>query len=107
MVAKFPIPLQVNDPLRFSLVPDLGRDEEAYVYTVGARKHGAEGWRDGIKWSVCVIKIMRHLGRFLAGESRCPVDNQHHLASVKFWCNALMEYEQTHPELDDVRAKHA
>ena len=85
------------------LVPALGLAEEAIVYAVGADKHGEHSWRDGMPWSRCVIKLQRHLGKFLAGESRCPQDGQHHLASVKFWCNALMEFEQTHPERDDVR----
>jgi hypothetical protein len=85
------------------LVPHLGVTEEAMVYAIGAEKHGKDDWRGGIAWSVCMTKIMRHLGRFLDGESRCPKDGQHHLGSVKFWCNTLIEFEQTHPELDDIR----
>lgn len=85
------------------LVPQLGVQEEALVYAAGAEKHGADSWREGMPWSKCLSKMQRHLGKFLGGESRCPVDGQHHLASVKFWCNALMEFEQTHPELDDIR----
>ena len=88
-----------------SLIPVRGQFEEERVYQVGAKKHGANSWRQGVKWSTAVAKILRHLGRFLSGESYCPVDGQHHLASVKFWCNALIEYEHTHPELDDVRSK--
>jgi dATP/dGTP diphosphohydrolase len=87
----------------YTLIPEAGHDEEALVYQIGAEKHGAESWREGIPWSKALSKMQRHLGKFLAGESRCPVDGQHHLGSVKFWCNALMEYEQTHPELDDIR----
>ena len=87
------------------LVPTLGITEEILVYYVGAEKHGPDSWRDGMAWSRCITKLVRHLGRFVDGESRCPKDGQHHLASIKFWCNALMEYEQTHPELDDVRVK--
>lgn len=92
---------EITDGL--ALVPMLGTMEEALVYQAGAQKHGAESWREGMPWSKCLSKMQRHLGKFLAGESRCPVDGQHHLASVKFWCNALMEFEQTHPELDDIR----
>jgi hypothetical protein len=86
----------------YDLVPDLGRMEEALVYQLGAEKYGANNWRKGMPWHVCLAKLQRHLGAFLAGYSRDPRDGQHHLASVKFWCNALMEYEQMHPELDDI-----
>ena len=85
------------------LIPELAVDELQFVYQTGAKKHGAESWREGMSWSKCLSKIVRHLGRFLAGESRCPKDGQHHLASVMFWCAALMEYERTHPEMDDIR----
>jgi len=88
-----------------ALTPNAGMLEEEYVYLIGAAKYGAESWRNGMPWSVCLSKLMRHLGLFLNGESRCPVDGQHHLGSVKFWANALIEYEQTHPELDDIRKK--
>lgn len=87
----------------YHLVPILGSDEEMLVYHIGAEKHGAESWRNGMPWSTAVIKMNRHLGKFLSGESRCPKDGQHHLASVKFWCNSLMEWEQTCPEKDDIR----
>jgi len=88
-----------------NLVPQIGSEEERLVYMIGAKKHGAESWREGMPWSVCLSKLVRHLGSFVNGESRCPRDGQHHLGSVKFWCNALMEYEKTHPELDDIRKK--
>jgi hypothetical protein len=96
---------QANFPegMGWGLVPTLGQQEEALVYHIGAEKHGADSWRKGMPWSVAITKINRHLGKFLSGESRCPKDGQHHLASVKFWCNALMEWEQTHPKDDDVR----
>ena len=84
------------------LIPTLGYAEEGLVYAIGAEKHGAQSWRDGMPWSRAVIKMQRHLGQFLSGESRCPADGQHHLASVKFWCNTLMEFEQTYPELNDL-----
>jgi hypothetical protein len=89
--------------LDYFLMPDCGLMEQYLVYNIGAARHGANSWRKGMPWSKCLAKAMRHLGRFLDGESRCPVDGQHHLASVCFWMNALMEYEQTKPTLDDIR----
>lgn len=87
--------------LRYDLIPVRGLREEAIVYTKGAGKYADHNWRKGLSYSQCLGALMRHLEAFRAGESRDPDNGQHHLASVKFWCNALMEYEVTHPELDD------
>lgn len=87
--------------LRFDLVPTYGQVRVAEVYTVGAKKHGENGWRYGMQFSYCISKLFRHLYRWLRGERYDKDDGQHHLASVVFWCYALMEFEGTHPEMDD------
>jgi len=45
--------------------------------------------------------MMRHIEAFRRGESVDPDDGQHPLASVAWCAFTLMEFERTHPELDD------
>ena len=79
--------------LRFDLIPTYGMAHLAHVYTVGAKKHGENNWRGGMKVSYCLSKLFRHLFRWMRGERYDKDDGQHHLASVAFWCMAMMEFE--------------
>lgn len=74
----------------------------AQLYAIGAAKYAPRGWEAGMAWSRIVDPLFRHLLKWLTGEKYDPVDGQHHLAAVAWACFALMEYETTHPELDDL-----
>jgi hypothetical protein len=74
----------------------------AHVFQIGADKYAPRGWEAGMEWSRVVDPLFRHLLKWLSGEKYDPVDGQHHLASVIWACMVLMEYEETHPELDNL-----
>ncbi len=93
------------DKLRYDLIPVEPMAEVARVYTIGAKKYGDRNWERGLKWGRIYAAIQRHLNAYWRGERDDQVDGQHHLASVVWGALALMEYERTHPELDDRQEK--
>lgn len=87
--------------LRFDLLPVEPLRELARVYTIGAAKYADNNWRKGLAWGRVFAALMRHAWAWWGGERNDPVDGQHHLASVAWCALTLIEYERTHPELDD------
>ena len=87
--------------LRFDLLPVRPLEEVARVYTIGAAKYADRNWEHGLSWGRVFAAMMRHAWAFWRRERTDAVDGQHHLASVVWCAMALMEYERTHPELDD------
>lgn len=90
-----------GDKLRYDLIPTGPLAEVAKVYTIGAKKYDDRNWELGLKWGRVYGALQRHANAFWSGERLDPKDGQHHLASVVWCALALMEYERTHPELDD------
>jgi hypothetical protein len=87
--------------LRYDLFPPGPLSLVAEVFTIGAKKYDDRNWEKGIKWGRIFGALMRHAWKWWGGEKNDPVDGQHHLASVAWCCLVLMEYERTHPEMDD------
>lgn len=87
--------------LRFDLIPAEPLQALAHVFTLGANKYGDRNWENGLKWGRVFAAMMRHAWAWWKGERNDPEDGQHHLASVAWCALVLMEYERTHPELDD------
>ncbi len=87
--------------LRYDLIPTGPLGQLAEVYTIGAKKYSDRNWEQGLSWGRLYAALQRHANAFWRGEQRDPMDGQHHLASVAFCAFALMEFERTHPELDD------
>ena len=87
----------------FWLIPRRGLTALAEVFQIGADKYSPRGWEAGMAWSRVVDPMFRHILKWMPGEKYDPVDGQHHLASVAWACLALIEYEETHPELDDLK----
>lgn len=86
----------------YHLIPRGPLTELARVYDIGAKKYTPRGWEDGMDWSRVLNPLYRHLLAWVEGETHDATDGQHHLASVAWAAFALMEYENTHEELDDV-----
>lgn len=88
--------------VRYDLIPVGPLRELARLYTIGAEKYAPRGWEQpGMDWSRIIAAMQRHTEAWRGGEQFDPVDGQHHLAAVAWCAFALMEYEQTHPDLDD------
>ena len=86
---------------RFDLIPVRPLWRVAELYGQGATKYEDRNWERGYNWSLSYAALMRHITEFWGGEDADPKDGNSHLASVVFHALALMEYEDTHPELDD------
>lgn len=82
------------------LIPAYPLMRLAEVYTIGAKKYDDDNWRKGIGWKRVFAALLRHAWKWMTGEKFDP-DGQHHLSSVAWCAFTLMEYEVTHPELDD------
>lgn len=89
--------------LRYDLIPPRSLEALARVYTIGSAKYTDRNWEKGIKWGRVFAAMMRHAWAWWRGEIYDQVDGQHHLGSVAWCAFALLEYELTHPELDDRR----
>src|SRR4051812_41426061 len=88
-------------PYRIDLIPAGPLWQVAELYGEGAKKYDTHNWRRGYDWSLSYAAMMRHATQFWNGESLDEETHCHHLASVVFHAMALMEFENTHPELDD------
>lgn len=86
---------------QLELLPRRGLEEIAKVLTFGAHKYDRDNWRKGLEWSRCIGAAQRHLLAYANGETHDPETGLSHLAHAG--CNILfvLEYERTHPELDD------
>ncbi len=90
-----------TNKLRYDLIPVIPWGEVASVYTMGAKKYTDRNWEHGITWSRIYGALQRHANAYWGGETHCSIDKQHHLSSVVWCALTLMEFERTHPELDD------
>lgn len=87
--------------LRFDLIPPGPLKDLAAVYTVGASKYGDRNWEQGLAWGRVFAAIQRHLWAWWGGEDLDPEDGLSHLAHAAWGCFTLLEYAQTHPEMDE------
>lgn len=86
---------------RPELVPAGPMWEVARLYGYGAQKYAPRNWERGYDWSLSIGALERHLLKFKMREDFDQDTGCHHLASVVFHALALMEFGNTHPELDD------
>lgn len=75
--------------------------EIAKVMSHGATKYKANNWRGGIAWSRVIGAAFRHLMAFNDGVDKDPETGLSHIAHLACCAMFLLEYEQTHKELDD------
>lgn len=64
-------------------------------------KTGDNNWRGGIKWSRLIDAALRHIHAFNAGEDYDTETGISHLAHARCCLAFLLEFTQTHKELDD------
>jgi hypothetical protein len=76
-------------------------NQTAAVLAFGAEKYAAHNWRAGFAWSRPLAAAMRHLTAFNDGEDRDPESGLSHLAHAACCIMFLLEFEKTHPHLDD------
>lgn len=86
---------------RYDLIPVEALNEVAKLYGAGAAKYEDRNWEKGYAWSLSYGALQRHVNAFWGGESTDEETGRHHLAAVVFHALALMQFEQTHPEMDN------
>jgi hypothetical protein len=75
--------------------------ELAKVMEFGRVKYAAHNWRKGMAWSRVIAALLRHALAYSDGETTDPETGLSHAAHVMACAMFLVEYEQTHIELDD------
>lgn len=87
------------DHVRFDLISPIGLQRLAETYAEGAEKYDEHNWRKGFKFSVLLNHAIRHIYLRLQGDT-----SEDHLAHAAWNLFALMEFDQTRPELNDLHA---
>lgn len=90
-----------------SLISRRAIEEEAKVMAFGLKKYGAHNWRKGMEWSRCIDAGLRHLLAFADGEDLDPETGLSHLAHARCCLAFLLDYEKSHPKMDDRHGKKA
>lgn len=90
-----------GDKLPLHLLSTEAMNQTAAVLAFGAQKYAAHNWRKGFAWSRPLSAAMRHITAFNAGEDKDPESGLSHLAHAACCIMFLLEFEKTHPHLDD------
>lgn len=81
-----------NNKLPLHLLPPVAKAEWAMAHLAGALKYGAWNWRaTGVRASVYLSALQRHLDKFLSGESHDLTDGTHHLGNIMACCAILLD----------------
>lgn len=88
--------------LRWDLVPPNPMEELVKVYTAGASKYADRNWEKGMAWGRIFAAILRHIWAWRCGLKKDEESGLHPLAHAAWGCFALIEFERTHPELNDL-----
>ena len=87
--------------LPISLLSSTALKQVAEILQYGARKYDAHNWRKGLAWSRVIDAALRHLLAFNEGEDLDKESKLSHVAHAACNLMFLLEYIETHPELDD------
>ena len=90
-----------HDKLPMHLLSTPALEEVAKVLQFGAQKYDSHNWRKGFVWSRPLSAALRHILAFNAGEDRDSESGHSHIAHAMCCLMFLLEFEKTHPELDD------
>ena len=84
-----------------SLISSIALFKVAQVMTFGKNKYSANNWRGGFYWTRVISAALRHIFLYLGGETLDPETGISHLAHACCGLFFLLEFEETHRELDD------
>jgi len=96
------------DDVRYDLISPFGLRRLAMTYAEGAKKFGDDNWRKGMPCSALFTHLMEPLTLSLAGLAAydeaavaSPLFTDH-LAHAAWGLFAMMEFEETMPEMNDL-----
>jgi len=84
-----------------SLISTIAIIKIAAVLTHGKKKYAANNWRKGFPFTRISSAVLRHVFAWIGGESNDPETGISHLAHAACGLIFLLEFEDTHKELDD------
>jgi len=84
-----------------SLVSNEFLVQVAKVLEFGKKKYSAHNWREGFTWDRPLDAALRHIHAFADGEDKDPESGLSHLAHAACCLMFLIEFEKTHPHLDN------
>lgn len=90
-----------QDKPDLSLISTIAITKVAEVMTFGKRKYSAHNWRGGFYWSRPLAAALRHVFAYIGGEDKDPETGLSHLAHACCCLFFILEFEETHIELDD------
>lgn len=73
----------------------------AEVLMYGEQKYAKGNWKKGMKWTIPYDCLMRHMYAWLDGEEKDAESELSHLYHAAANIAMLIEYKETHKELDD------
>lgn len=71
------------------------------VMNYGKQKYASHNWRGGLAWSRVLAAALRHIFAYIGGDDKDSESGLSHLGHAAACIMFLLEYEETHPELDD------
>lgn len=85
------------------LIPESALTEVAFVLQHGNGKYGTGNWRKGtgLEWMRLANASLRHIVRWISGETIDPSSGYHHLAHAIASLVMLLEYYHTKNGIDD------
>lgn len=86
---------------RYDLIPANPLRQLAEHYGKGARKYSERNWERGYDWSLNFAALMRHAWAWWDREDVDEETGSNHMVAVVWHAFALLEFHNTHPELDD------
>lgn len=86
---------------RVDLIPSIPLLELGKLCSYGAAKYSDHRWREGMPFSRVLGALFRHYLKYSAGERLDPETGLSHMTAVAWNALALVEYEHSHPEMDD------
>lgn len=90
-----------QDKADMSLLSNVALLKVAQVMNFGKKKYSAHNWRGGFVWSRPLAAAARHLFAYIGGEDKDPETGISHLAHACCCLFFVLEFEETHKELDD------
>lgn len=91
-----------QDKPRTDLLSPIAMLALSRLLAIGAKKYAARNWEKGMAWSRPVGAILRHTFKYMMGERLDPETGESHMTAVMCEAMFLVEYETTHPELNDL-----
>lgn len=86
---------------RYDLIPADPLKQIAEHFGKGVKKYADRNWELGTNWSLNFAALQRHAWQWWNGEDLDEETQSNHLAAVAWHTLVLLEFSDTHPELDD------